>query len=221
MAYDDFLARFMDVDVCKAHRDWYAVTIADTLTCVAPDGLAIMAQGMVQVRVHEPTFLYVTAVQPNKRGKIQGKYWFSDVSMLILKDKDGNCTVEHVRLCGARRNFHVEMMFDDASAVYYIVPFSLGATTYVPQRRRSTAPASDPHRLSLRIFSAKSVASTVPRDTTWAARVCRLALARWLFPFASTGHGGCAAVSRSQQVGCIGLVCFQGRLVPSSCSRTV
>eukprot|EP00041_Stephanoeca_diplocostata_P029261 m.858982 g.858982 ORF g.858982 m.858982 type:complete len:526 (+) comp23526_c0_seq5:1852-3429(+) len=200
MAYDDFLARFMDVDVCKAHRDWYAVNIPGSLSSVAPDGLAILAAGMVQVRVHEPTLLYVTAVQPNKRGKVQGTYWFSDVSMLIMKVTDKRCTVEQIRLCGARRNFHIEIMFDDPSAVYFIVPFSLGATTYVPHNRRSTTSASKPHRLSIRVFSAKSIASTVLQDTAVAAKLCRLGFARWLFPYASTGQGGCAAISRSQQV---------------------
>jgi hypothetical protein len=50
MSYDDFLARFYELDVCKAHRGWYAATFGGSTLVKAPsDMIAVPNNGVVQV----------------------------------------------------------------------------------------------------------------------------------------------------------------------------
>eukprot|EP00037_Helgoeca_nana_P031493 m.403289 g.403289 ORF g.403289 m.403289 type:complete len:553 (+) comp28407_c0_seq12:1520-3178(+) len=188
ISYDDFLARFMDLDVCKAHRDWFAITFECQLRKVAPDRLSVQVDDVVQCRVVEPTCMYLSITQPNKRGRTKGSYWFADISLLVLKtDTVGVTSVQVLRLCGARRNLHVEVLLDTPAAIYTFIPFSLNGTVDgVPLSQRP----KDSPTFTLRIFSAKSVAvCRVPSATGSGglASVCRLAIAAALSTWATSG----------------------------------
>ena len=50
MSYDDFLARFFELDVCKTHRGWFASHLGgETLVKAQPDLIAVPNNGVAQV----------------------------------------------------------------------------------------------------------------------------------------------------------------------------
>jgi hypothetical protein len=38
-----------------------------------------------EIRVSEPTWLYASICQPNKRGKAHRRYYYSDICLLVLR----------------------------------------------------------------------------------------------------------------------------------------
>ena len=93
ITYHDFLRRFSSIDVCKAHRgDHWASQCVQDFT--QPKELG--CQSSFQMTVVDNTWLYISLIQKNKRGKFitaeDKKYYYSAISFVVVKEKQcENC----------------------------------------------------------------------------------------------------------------------------------
>jgi len=126
MSYEDFMCRFSELDVCKAHRNWYSYSCPGSFQ---PHQL--FACRCYLLRVSEPSWLYLTTVQKTKRGRGHERFFYSDLSLLLLKvigDPESRSSLvrcERVALVGTRRKTIMETFLDDTSATYVLIPMSL------------------------------------------------------------------------------------------------
>jgi len=107
ITYMDFMRRFTNIDVVKAHKGWYHLTFDvkvnsgkidnDCITCSSVGGSNHRPSKMlrnfffdssaIEMRVHEATWTQICLFLPNTRGSKDGSYYNSknDVSILITK----------------------------------------------------------------------------------------------------------------------------------------
>lgn len=78
---DGASSRFVGLDVCKTHKGWYAASI-ENLRFLPSSWIPSQC---VQIRILEPTWMYATICQPTKRGKARRRYYYSDISMLVVR----------------------------------------------------------------------------------------------------------------------------------------
>ncbi|KAI8852372.1 hypothetical protein BC829DRAFT_384962 [Chytridium lagenaria] len=125
ISYHDFLQRFIEVDVCFAHENWFTTNIPNSL----PPQSSI-ARKIYELRVFEPTWIYFTLCQPNKRGKAYQKYFYTDVNLIILRinENSSSISVEDMRLFGPCRASHFDLVLSGDSlsgTSYLLIPFSV------------------------------------------------------------------------------------------------
>ena len=98
---------------------------------MAADG-ASLPTAISEITVFEPTWCHISVSQPTKRGKSGERYYYSDLSILLLRCvdsdaiADGGCfsaSVEDLRLAGPARVSHFDVLL--APGQYLIVPCSL------------------------------------------------------------------------------------------------
>lgn len=122
MSYEDFISRFYSIDVLHCHSRWQS---GQKQFEIEPS--RSIADRALQIRVNEPTWLYVSILQPGKRGRADERYWYADVSLLVIREREGIVTmVEQIRLSAPRRSAHLELMLDDPKATYHLFFFSIG-----------------------------------------------------------------------------------------------
>jgi len=127
-----FVMGFQLVDVCMAYREWHARSFTNAFCTRACTHR--ICRDMYRLRIHSKTTLYVSAMQPTKRGAWcrsdrKKSYRLGDVSILVVQlDGEGNVfKVVGGGLQGAtesRCSFvsHLE----DTNAEYLVIAFSLG-----------------------------------------------------------------------------------------------
>jgi hypothetical protein len=139
MSYEDFIARFAQIDVLHCHSNWFS----GDQQLEIPVGQSVADRAM-EIRVSEPTWLYVSILQPGKRGKADVKFWYADISLIVIRERAGDFTVvEQIRLSAPRRSAHLELMLDDPNSTYHLFFFSISREVGIrdpavmtPDRRR-------------------------------------------------------------------------------------
>lgn len=96
--YDDFLAHYAHgtIDVCMAHPNWHSSNV----NLRVPQS-SWVANGFVEVKAMVNTWTYISIAQPTKRGKADGRYYYSPISFLLVRKTSGNASaVKVVKLAG-------------------------------------------------------------------------------------------------------------------------
>jgi len=121
MSYEDFITRFAQIDVLHCHSNWYS----GSQQLEIPVEQSVADRSM-EIRVSEPTWLYVSILQPGKRGKADVKFWYADISLIVIRERMGDfAVVEQIRLSAPRRSAHLELMLDDPNSTYHLFFFSI------------------------------------------------------------------------------------------------
>ncbi len=99
-------------------------------SCEATDPL-VSSQQVYCFNVSERTWAYISVMQPKKRANTKTQYWYSDLSMVILRrprgtDEDWSC--QDCIVQGCSRCCSCEILLDPCDE-YVCVPFSHGAHT--------------------------------------------------------------------------------------------
>ncbi|GAB5364586.1 hypothetical protein AAMO2058_000982500 [Amorphochlora amoebiformis] len=150
MTYTDFMSRFAEVDVCKAHRGWVARgfhEIARAHGSVSRNHLADSGEYDYHVTTNETTWCFIMLIQPTKRGRGRKAIYYSDVGICVQStSQTGVRRCEDVRLSGAVRNTQIEILFR-ANVKYTITPliFNMRVGRHEPEESKFV----------LRFFSAK------------------------------------------------------------------
>ncbi|KAJ3095756.1 Calpain-type cysteine protease dek1 [Phlyctochytrium planicorne] len=126
ISYHDFLLRFNEVDVCFTHENWFTLNIPTSL----PPSSSV-SQQVFELQIFEPTWTYFSICQPNKRGKANEKYFYSDICLMILRlSATSMDEVEDIRFFGPCRASHFDIVLtsgktDDPTATFVLIPFSV------------------------------------------------------------------------------------------------
>lgn len=173
MSYEDFITRFMSIDILHCHSKWFS----GHKQLVIPQGKSVSDRAL-EVRVTEPTWLYLSILQPGKRGRAGEKYWYSDVSILVIRQHGADFTVvEDIRLSAPRRSAHLELMLDDPKATYHLFFFSISReiglrdkAVMTPARKRVVKLDQDVNLIA-RVFANKPLSMRLSRsfDGVWNA----------------------------------------------------
>lgn len=141
MSWHDFLCRFSQVDVCKAHRGWFAISLRASVGSNPRGGgpgvpfspSAEDAAFEIEVAPGEnggsgaSSWAYVMGLQMNKRGRPGGSFWYADVGIAVYVASGGGKGPAWVpvgcRLGARERVGQLEMMFE-AGARYMVRLFS-------------------------------------------------------------------------------------------------
>eukprot|EP00466_Bigelowiella_natans_P012587 jgi/Bigna1/68500/fgenesh1_pg.6_\ len=98
MTYSDFLMRFSEVDVCKAHREWSTRTFADegALGPAAAGRMLVGGGGFeYRLKVRKPTWCYIMLLQPTKRGRGRRARFYTDMGLSICSSSSsGSSSVD-------------------------------------------------------------------------------------------------------------------------------
>jgi hypothetical protein len=130
MAFGDVLHSFHHMDVAKCHQGWKYASIDGMFSCEATDPL-VSSQQVYCLNVSKRTWAFISVIQPKKRANTKTQYWYSDLSMVILKrprgtDDDWSC--EDCIVQGCSRCCSCKILLDPSNE-YVCVPFSHGAPT--------------------------------------------------------------------------------------------
>jgi hypothetical protein len=127
-----FVMGFQLVDVCMAYREWHARSFANAFCARACTHR--ICRDMYRLRIHSKTTLYVSAMQPTKRGAWcrsdrKKSYRLGDLSILVVQ-LDGEGNVFKVVGGGLRGATESRCSFvshlEDTNAEYLVIAFSLG-----------------------------------------------------------------------------------------------
>lgn len=127
-----FVMGFQLVDVCMAYREWHARSFTNAFCARACTHR--ICRDMYRLRIHSKTTLYVSAMQPTKRGtwcRLDRKksYRLGDVSILVVQ-LDGEGNVFKVVGGGLRGATESRCSFvshlEDTNAEYLVIALSLG-----------------------------------------------------------------------------------------------
>jgi len=80
MLYSDFICRFTQVDVCKAHKGWFSMSLEG---CAARNSLS--CTGCFELEVPATAWTYLMLLQKTKRGKAKQKYFMTDLTLVLCK----------------------------------------------------------------------------------------------------------------------------------------
>lgn len=166
--YSDFLAQYANgtIDVCMAHKDWFSSTTHLTVPLTA-----WTADHFIEIKTIANTWTYFSIVQPTKRGKADGKYYYSDISFVVVKLVAGSLhsfTIVHLKLAGKCKVYHSDIILDkcNENESFILVPFITSCNT-----KRTLAP------FTVRLFSAEPLQTRkVAPDTSFALRAIHLSL---------------------------------------------
>ena len=148
ITYTDFMRRFSNIDVVKAHKDWYNVTF---YSLPSKSILDFVDSSVIEIRVHEVTWVQICYFLPHSRGDSTDYFTsYKDVTIVLTKTTaNGSPTqVEEVKVLKSnstcRHQEHLEAILDDTNATYrlYFVRYSKEYSPY-----------------TCRIFSANPISS--------------------------------------------------------------
>jgi hypothetical protein len=132
------------VDVCFAHDNWYSVTVPFTI----PTAKAV-PHSIFELKVLEPTWLYISLCQPTKRGKANVAYYYSDITLVIFKitvfDGKESISLEDIRYYGPSKVSHVELVLGDSftssedGCRYLLCPISVERSVALAEEERSSS----------------------------------------------------------------------------------
>jgi hypothetical protein len=128
-----FVMGFQLVDVCMAYRDWHARSFTNAF-CARSSPLRV-CRDVYRVRTRTKTTLYVSAMQPTRRGAWcrtdrKKSYKLGDVSLIVIQlDRNGQMSKVvgggmHADSIGSRGSFLAH--FEDPAAEYLVIAYSLG-----------------------------------------------------------------------------------------------
>ncbi|CAJ1925377.1 unnamed protein product [Cylindrotheca closterium] len=132
MPYHDVVSRFHHMDVCKTrvgwlHRSVDAVLCNDAISSASTSRKILSTSSSVfQLSSAKPTWAFFSLIQPKKRANIGTGYWYSDLSMFLLKRSKGSTKgwrCEAISLDGVTRRLDKEI-FLDPSLEYCVIPFA-------------------------------------------------------------------------------------------------
>lgn len=162
MSYDDVLTRFHHMDVCKTREVSFFTKyvlcksrVANSLNNfftvkgwihAAVDGyfddsmdFLRSSKFMYALSPSKQTWSFLSLLQPKKRANTATRYWYSDLSMIVLKRSKANAgcdwKCETLHLHGVTRRIDVEIFLDPAFE-YLILPLA-GVPTAQPGTRFS------------------------------------------------------------------------------------
>ena len=127
-----FVMGFQLVDVCMAYRDWHARSFTNAF-CARACPYRV-CRDMYRLRIHSRTTLYVSAMQPTKRGAWcradrKKSYRLGDVSIVVVQlDRQG----QFLKVVGGGLQGATESRcsfvshLEDTDAEYIVIAFSLG-----------------------------------------------------------------------------------------------
>ena len=128
-----FVMGFQLVDVCMAYRDWHARSFVNAFCPRACPSR--VCRDLYRVRIHRETTLYVSVMQPTKRGAWcrtdrKKSYKLGDVSVLVVQlDNDGQFSRiagGGLHADGSESRCSVVAHLDNPDAEYLVIPYSLG-----------------------------------------------------------------------------------------------
>ena len=127
-------------------------------------GDALMSSPIVYTtKVHQRTWGFISFVQKKKRANTTTRFWYTDVSMIVLKRKGSEDAweLDHVKFQGVKRFCDVEL-FLDSGLEYCFIPFSYLCGQDEPQ---STTKVSTKKSALIRItsYSGTSIELTARR----------------------------------------------------------
>ena len=175
MTFHDFLRRFAVVEVCKARLPSHGWVTASAASHTSPGRLLA---GAFTLTVTRPTWLFLTVLQQNKRGKFgadqtqSSRFWYSECMVLVCANGNGDgaggsASPVHVlaaESCGPRRDSPpLELQLDAGVHTVYVCHPSLacqgtwvgGAAAAVPASAASANLTSSP--LYLRAYASAAV----------------------------------------------------------------
>ncbi|KAJ3193868.1 Calpain-type cysteine protease dek1 [Irineochytrium annulatum] len=126
ISYHDFLQRFIEVDVCFAKDDYTSMNLDHVFP--VDSSIPFCCHELTMV---EPSWLHFSICQPNKRGKAYESYFYSDVSVAILRVSPFGLSLEDIRLFGPGRASHFDVSLPADGATFFIVPFSLNRELFI------------------------------------------------------------------------------------------
>mmetsp|Transcript_20701 Transcript_20701/g.50828 ORF Transcript_20701/g.50828 Transcript_20701/m.50828 type:complete len:773 (+) Transcript_20701:394-2712(+) len=145
MPYHDVVSRFHHMDICKTREGWVHQSVdavfdnAVTSSSTSREMLS-SSSSVFQIACTKPTWAFLSLIQPKKRANTTNRYWYSDLSMVILKRSKGSIGVwrcEAISLDGVTRRLDKEI-FLDPSLEYCVIPFAgmpiVAASTRFPCR---------------------------------------------------------------------------------------
>jgi len=128
-----FVMGFQLVDVCMAYRNWHARSFTNAF-CARACPVRV-CRDMYRLRIHSKTTLYISAMQPTKRGSWcrtdrKKSYKLGDVSILVVQLDENNQIFKVVggglHADGSESRCSFVAHLDDPSAEYLVIPYSLG-----------------------------------------------------------------------------------------------
>ena len=139
--------------VCASVQGWKHDSIDGMFSSEATDPL-VSSQQVYRLNVTERTWTFLSLIQSKKRANTKTQYWYSDLSMLILRRPRGsneNWSCESCIVQGCSRCCTCEIFLDPCNE-YICVPFSYGT------QARGTL-QGNPFRVTL--YSSSTVAASV------------------------------------------------------------
>ncbi|KAI9328778.1 hypothetical protein BDR26DRAFT_40783 [Obelidium mucronatum] len=132
MSYHDFLQRFMQVDVCFTHKNHQVLNIE----CILPEAQSV-SSNVIELSVPDPSWINISLCQRTKRGKAKENFYYTDLTLLILKISDSKegadtpLSVQDMRLFGQGRDSHFDLFLGERekTARYLLIPLSIERET--------------------------------------------------------------------------------------------
>ena len=162
MSWRDFLARFAQVDVCKAHEGWHAVSLPATRDAAFEVEADPDHPGGDSNSNAAAAWTYVMALQPTKRGRGRDRFWYSDLGVAVYRSTTTGWTISGARprwepiggVVGSReRVAQTEVMFEPG-ARYLVQLYSLVGDTSQP-RSAAASVEHEPSPATVRLFSSR------------------------------------------------------------------
>ena len=162
MSWRDFLARFAQVDVCKAHEGWHAVSLPATRDAAFEVEADPDHPGGDSNSNAAAAWTYVMALQPTKRGRGRDRFWYSDFGVAVYRSTTTGWTDSGARprwepiggVVGSReRVAQTEVMFEPG-ARYLVRLYSLVGDTSQP-RSAAASVEHEPSPATVRLFSSR------------------------------------------------------------------
>ncbi|KAJ3029360.1 UNVERIFIED_CONTAM: Calpain-type cysteine protease dek1 [Siphonaria sp. JEL0065] len=135
MSYHDFLARFMQVDVCFTHQNHQVLNIE----CMLPESQSV-SSSVIELSVPDPSWINISLCQRTKRGKSMENFYYTDLTLLILAVSDDNTKavfIQDLRLFGQGRDSHFDLFLGERDKVarYILVPLSIERETDIQEQK--------------------------------------------------------------------------------------
>ncbi|KAL3932109.1 MAG: hypothetical protein SGBAC_011003 [Bacillariaceae sp.] len=131
MPYHDVVSRFHHMDICKTREGWVHQSVDGVFDNPATSSntsreILSSSSSLFQISCTKPTWTFFSLIQPKKRANTATRYWYSDLSMVVLKRSRGSTgkwICESISLDGVTRRLDYEI-FLDPSLEYCIIPFA-------------------------------------------------------------------------------------------------
>lgn len=108
MSWSDFLCRFSIIEICKAHRDWHAISSRLQLQSIF-SSTSEDSNTYFELQVTESTWMYLMLLQKTKRG-CTDSYWYIDINMILFRQLDSGYIVEKICFGGQNKNIFTEFV---------------------------------------------------------------------------------------------------------------